>query len=109
MGRQKSQQTSRKVFRSKADGRHTGTLFIVGTPIGSPDDLTLRARTILAKVSIVAAETPLANATAQARDPQVASTVRMAPVDTDLVGRHGEQDRINQQIYTPGTPPLSGG
>src|SRR5689334_24062654 len=60
MGRQKSQQTSRKVSRSKADGRHTGTLFIVGTPIGSPDDLTLRARTILAKVSIVAAETPLA-------------------------------------------------
>ena len=37
-----------------------GTLFIVGTPIGSPDDLTLRARTILGEVSIVAAETPLA-------------------------------------------------
>ena len=60
MGRQKSQQTSRKVSRSKAAGRPTGTLFIVGTPIGSPDDLTLRARTILGKVSIVAAETPLA-------------------------------------------------
>ena len=60
MGRQKSQQTSRKLSRSRTDGRRTGTLFIVGTPIGSPDDLTLRARTILGLVSIVAAETPLA-------------------------------------------------
>lgn len=60
MGRQKSQQTSRKLSRPDAAGRRTGRLFIVGTPIGSPDDLTLRARTILGEVSIVAAETPLA-------------------------------------------------
>jgi len=60
MGRQKSQQTSRKVAGFDNDRRRTGTLFIVGTPIGSPDDLTLRARTILGRVSIVAAETPLA-------------------------------------------------
>ena len=59
MGRQKSQQTS----RSEHNGRSTGTLFIVGTPIGCPDDLTLRARTILARVSIVVAETPLATRT----------------------------------------------
>jgi 16S rRNA (cytidine1402-2'-O)-methyltransferase len=60
MGRQKSQQTSRKVSGSHTDDRRKGRLFIVGTPIGSPDDLTLRARTILGEVSIVAAETPLA-------------------------------------------------
>ena len=59
MGRQKSQQTS----RSEHNRRSTGTLFIVGTPIGCPDDLTLRARTILARVSIVVAETPLATRT----------------------------------------------
>ena len=59
MGRQKSQQTSPKVSRSGTDGRRTGRLFVVGTPIGSPDDLTLRARSILGQVSIVAAETPL--------------------------------------------------
>jgi len=58
MGRQKSQQTSRKASRSEHNRRPTGTLFIVGTPIGCPDDLTLRARTILARVSIVVAETP---------------------------------------------------
>lgn len=59
MGRQKSQQTSRKVSSSQNARRQSGTLFIVGTPIGSPDDLTLRARAILEQVSIVAAETPL--------------------------------------------------
>jgi 16S rRNA (cytidine1402-2'-O)-methyltransferase len=60
MGHQKSQQTSWKPSSSENSRRRTGTLFIVGTPIGSPDDLTLRARTILGQVSIVAAETPLA-------------------------------------------------
>ena len=38
----------------------SGTLFIVGTPIGSLDDLTIRARTVLGEVSLVVAETPLA-------------------------------------------------
>jgi 16S rRNA (cytidine1402-2'-O)-methyltransferase len=59
MGRQKSQQTSGNVSSSSSARRPTGTLFIVGTPIGSPDDLTLRARKILQQVSIVVAETPL--------------------------------------------------
>jgi 16S rRNA (cytidine1402-2'-O)-methyltransferase len=59
MGRQKSQQSYHN-----ASGSHNrtqpGTLFIVGMPIGCPDDLTLRARTILGRVSIVVSETPLA-------------------------------------------------
>ena len=59
MGHQKSQQRSRKPSSSENSHRQTGTLFIVGTPIGCPDDLTLRARTILGQVAIVASETPL--------------------------------------------------
>ena len=59
MGHQKSQQRSRKPSSSEKSRRQTGTLFIVGTPIGCPDDLTLRARTILGQVAIVASETPL--------------------------------------------------
>src|SRR4026207_1270409 len=55
MGHQKSQQTSRNASSSEHTRRPTGTLFVVGTPIGCPDDLTLRARTILTRVSIVAA------------------------------------------------------
>src|SRR5262245_50572419 len=62
MGRQRSQQTSRKMSGSE-NRPSTGTLFIVGTPIGCPDDLSLRARTVLARASIVVAETPLATQT----------------------------------------------
>jgi 16S rRNA (cytidine1402-2'-O)-methyltransferase len=62
MRRQKSQQTSRNASGSE-DRPSTGRLFIVGTPIGCADDLTLRARTVLARVSIVVAETPLATQT----------------------------------------------
>ena len=36
----------------------TGTLYIVSTPIGNPDDITVRAVRILNKVAIVAAEDP---------------------------------------------------
>ena len=59
MARQKSQQTSRKASDSPNSRRRSGTLFIVGTPIGSLDDLTIRARAVLGAVSIVAAENPL--------------------------------------------------
>lgn len=63
MGRRRSQQTSRKWSVPENGRRRSGTLFIVGTPIGSPDDLTIRARKILGQVSIVVAETPLATRT----------------------------------------------
>lgn len=63
MGRQKSQQTSRDVSLSDRRRAVGGTLFIVGTPIGCPDDLTLRGRMVLGRVSIVVAETPLVTQT----------------------------------------------
>ncbi|HSF69385.1 MAG TPA: SAM-dependent methyltransferase [Nitrospira sp.] len=60
MGHQKSQQTSPKLSGRQQSSLQRGTLFIVGTPIGSLDDLTIRARTVLGEVSLVVAETPLA-------------------------------------------------
>ena len=60
MARQKSQPTPNKRQGGKELHHRLGTLYIVGTPIGSPDDLTVRALTILKQVSVVAAETPLA-------------------------------------------------
>ena len=60
MARQKSQPTARKAQGTGDPSQPPGTLFIVGTPIGFPDDLTIRARTILKQAFVVAAETPLA-------------------------------------------------
>ncbi len=37
----------------------SGTLFLVGVPIGHPDDLSLRAAEVLKQVAVVAATTPL--------------------------------------------------
>ena len=36
----------------------TGSLYIVGTPIGNPDDLSLRALRVLRDVAVIAAEDP---------------------------------------------------
>ncbi len=38
--------------------RRTGTLYLVGTPIGNPDDLSLRALATLRRVSLIVAEHP---------------------------------------------------
>ena len=37
-------------------GPASGTLFVVAVPIGNPDDLSPRARLVLAAVAVVAAE-----------------------------------------------------
>ena len=60
MARQKSQPTSHKSRGLSDLDPRSGTLYIVGVPIGTPDDLTIRARKILRRVSVIAAETPLA-------------------------------------------------
>jgi 16S rRNA (cytidine1402-2'-O)-methyltransferase len=60
MGRQRSQQTYHNASGSHNNRPRSGTLFIVGLPIGCPEDLTLRARRVLGEVSIVVAEAPLA-------------------------------------------------
>ncbi len=49
--------THRELLRLSGTS-HTGTLHIIGTPIGHPDDLSLRAIKVLSHVDLVAAENP---------------------------------------------------
>ena len=57
-----ARQRSQPIYPDRQDpaNRRTGTLYIVGTPIGSFDDLSIRALMTLKNVSIIAAENPLA-------------------------------------------------
>ena len=57
MRRQKSQLNARE-HGEFSPSQNTGTLFLVSTPIGHPDDISLRALKILGAVHIIAAETP---------------------------------------------------
>ncbi len=59
MGRRKSQQMFTAPHGRSGIDRRRGTLFIVGNSLGSPEDLSIRAVSILKSVPIVAAETPL--------------------------------------------------
>ena len=58
MARDGSQQNDRNLKGKTATSRSSGTLYIVGTPIGHPDDVTLRALAVLRRVSIIASEDP---------------------------------------------------
>jgi 16S rRNA (cytidine1402-2'-O)-methyltransferase len=58
MARDGSQQNDRNLKGKTAMSGSSGTLYIVGTPIGHPDDISLRALATLRAVSIIASEDP---------------------------------------------------
>ena len=58
MARDGSQPNDRTAQRRTTASHLPGTLYIVGTPIGHPDDITLRALATLRRVSIIASEDP---------------------------------------------------
>ena len=58
MGQDGSQPNDRKMEGLTTASLSPGTLYIVGTPIGHPDDITLRALATLRRVSIIASEDP---------------------------------------------------
>jgi 16S rRNA (cytidine1402-2'-O)-methyltransferase len=58
MARDRSQPNDREVEGQTATSRSPGTLYVVSTPIGHPDDITLRALATLRLVTIIASEDP---------------------------------------------------
>ena len=58
MARDGSQQNDRRVKGRTTPSSPPGTLYVVGSPIGHPDDITLRALATLRRVKVIAAEDP---------------------------------------------------
>ncbi|TKB58773.1 MAG: rRNA small subunit methyltransferase 1 [Nitrospira sp.] len=58
MAREGSQPNDREMRGRTIITRSIGTLYVVSTPIGHPDDITLRALATLRRVTIVASESP---------------------------------------------------
>jgi 16S rRNA (cytidine1402-2'-O)-methyltransferase len=63
MARNGSQPNGRGRESQAATSGPRGTLYVVGTPIGHPDDITLRALAVLRQAAIVASEDPRATQT----------------------------------------------
>ena len=59
MARDGSQPSDRGVGGRTTSSRSPGTLYVVSTPIGHPDDITLRALATLRHVEVIASEDPL--------------------------------------------------
>lgn len=60
MRREQSQQSAPAERDRQRTKKPAGPLFLVGVPIGHPDDITIRALDVLSRVNIVATEDPLA-------------------------------------------------
>ena len=58
MARDRSQPNDRGVEVRTTTSRSLGTLYVVGTPIGHPDDITLRALATLRRATVIASEDP---------------------------------------------------
>jgi 16S rRNA (cytidine1402-2'-O)-methyltransferase len=58
MARDGSQPNDRKTRDEPTLSSPSGTLYVVGTPIGHPDDITLRALATLRRVAVIASEDP---------------------------------------------------
>ncbi len=83
MPRDGSQPNERRKGSRSTVPRLPGTLYVVSTPIGHPDDITLRALAILGHVTIVASEDPLITQALLAHHGITATVTSYGPVNRD--------------------------
>ncbi len=81
MARDGSQQNDRGVGGRTPLYRPPGTLYVVSTPIGHPDDITLRALTTLRHVEVIASEDPLMTQALLAHHGITASVTSYGPLN----------------------------
>lgn len=84
MVREGSQPKSGKKIKNQPTGQApSGTLYVVSSPIGDPDDVTIRALRILKTVSIIASENPAATQALLARHHATGTITSYGPRNLD--------------------------
>jgi len=79
MARDGSQPNDREVGGGTTTSRSPGTLYVVSTPIGHPDDITLRALATLRGVTMIASENPRATQALLAHHGIIATVTSYGP------------------------------
>ena len=81
MARDGSQPNDRGARSQTTTSHLPGTLYVVSTPIGHPDDITLRALAILRRVTIIASEDPRVTQTLLAHHGITATVTSYGPLN----------------------------
>ena len=68
-----------------------GTLYLVATPIGNPDDITLRALKVLKEVDIILCEE-------LKEGKRILSNYQIEPKELDTLNEHNENSKIEKII-----------
>jgi 16S rRNA (cytidine1402-2'-O)-methyltransferase len=109
MVREGSQPKSGKKNENQPSGQAlSGTLYVVSSPIGDPDDITIRALRILKSVSIIASENPAATQALLAHHHTTGTITSYGPRNLDdkvaLLLHHLKQGHDVALVSDCGTP-----
>jgi len=78
-------------LKNKMEAPSKGTLYLVATPIGNPDDITLRALKVLKEVDIILCEE-------LKEGKRILSNYQIEPKELDTLNEHNENSKIEKII-----------